>query len=266
MEKELISLALKAGDAIRAVYESGNWEQTEKEDRSPLTEADRASHSILCEGLAKIETGVPILSEESEKVPWEIRKHWDDYFLVDPLDGTREFVRKVPEFAINIARIHKGRAILGLIHSPLTQITYFAQRNEGIFRWNHRSREQVIVENRPGVQVLLSHTDRTPDLDLLISKLPDCSVLRMGSSLKFSAVAEGKADFYPRLKPSMEWDTASGTILVEESGGLMCDLNGKRIEYNRQDMLNPPFYVMGKNFFNKFPDWERNLIIKERDH
>jgi 3'(2'), 5'-bisphosphate nucleotidase len=263
MEKELVELALKAGDAIRGVYERGNWEQTEKEDRSPLTEADRASHAILCEGLVKIEPGIPILSEESEKVSWDIRKTWDDYFLVDPLDGTREFVRKIPEFAINIAWIQNGRAILGLIHSPLTQITYFARTGEGIFRWDHNHRERITVENSTGLRVLLSHTDRTPDLDVLIRKLPDSSVLRMGSSLKFSEVAQGKADFYPRLKPSMEWDTASGTVLVEESGGLMCDLNGNRIEYNRQDMLNPPFYVMGKNFFNKFPDWKRNLIKEE---
>jgi 3'(2'), 5'-bisphosphate nucleotidase len=260
MEKELVDLVNKSGAVIRGVFERGTWEQTEKEDRSPLTEADRASHSILCEGLTQIEPGVPILSEESETVPYEVRKNWDDYFLVDPLDGTREFVRRVPEFAVNIARVRKGRVILGLIHSPLSGITYFAQLGEGAVCWNQSQRRQIMVQSSPGIRVLLSHTDRTPDLDVLMKKLGSPQVVRMGSSLKFTAVADGSADFYPRLKPSMEWDTAPGTILVEETGGIMCDLNGDRIVYNRQDMLNPPFFVMSKNFLEKFSDWKTKLI------
>jgi len=260
MEKELIDLATRAGNAIRTVFDRGVWEQTEKEDHSPLTEADRASHTILCEGLTRIRPGIPILSEESEKVPFEIRKNWDDYFLIDPLDGTREFVLKIPEFAINIALIHKGRPILGLIHTPLEGISYFARSGEGAFRWHNNERKPIVNRTVPGIRVLLSHTDLTSDLDVLLSKFPDRSVLRMGSSLKFCAVSEGKADFYPRLKPSMEWDTAAGAVLVEESGGIMCDLNGLRIEYNRQIMLNPPFYVMGKSFLEKHDDWRQTLI------
>jgi 3'(2'), 5'-bisphosphate nucleotidase len=253
MEKDLILLARKAGNVIRTVYESGNYQETRKEDRSFLTEADRASHDLLCEGISKLFPGTPMLSEESEKVPYDVRRNWSEYFLIDPLDGTREFVHRIPEFAINIAIIRDGRAVLGLIHLPLEGTSYFAASGEGAFRWNGDLREQITSVSGDGVRVLLSRTDRSAELDALIGRFHNSSVLRMGSSLKFCAVAEGRADFYPRLKPSMEWDTAAGAILVEESGGRMCETNGERIDYNRQDMLNPPFYVMGKTFIEKFP-------------
>ena len=263
MEQELISLARKAGDAVRAVYEKGTWETTFKSDKSPLTEADHASHGILTEGLSAIAPGVPILSEESEEISYETRKDWEYYFLIDPVDGTREFVAKIPEFAINVALIHKNRPVLGIIHSPLEGITYYAKKGSGAYRISkEREMLPIMSEVSPHIRVLLSHTDKTPDLDELMKKLTDPVITRMGSSLKFSAVAEGRADFYPRLKPSMEWDTASGTILVEESGGMVCELTGERIEYNRQVMLNPPFFVLGKLMFQKMPDWKEKLFEK----
>ncbi|MCI0413492.1 3'(2'),5'-bisphosphate nucleotidase CysQ [bacterium] len=261
MEEELVSLARKAGKAVREVFEKGTWETTFKSDQSPLTEADRASHRILTEGLSLIAPGVPILSEEAEQISYEIRKDWEYYFLIDPVDGTREFVRKVPEFAINVALIQKGRPIVGIVHSPLEGISYYARRGSGAYRIGE-NREALPVgrEDSDRIRVLLSHTDKTPGLNELMKKLPDPTVARMGSSLKFCAVAEGKADFYPRLKPSMEWDTAAGTILVEESGGIVCELTGERIEYNRQVMLNPPFFVLGKSLFQKMPDWKERLF------
>ena len=261
MQNELISLAVIAGDAIKEVYDRGNWEMVLKADRSPLTEADRASHAILCEGLARIAPRIPVLSEESDVIPFDIRKHWESYFLIDPLDGTREFVARIPEFAINIALISKGHPVIGLIHSPLERTTLFAEKGRGVLKVKDGSiRVPVNGPSQSVVRVLLSHTDHTRDLGPLLAKLPEHTVVRMGSSLKFCDVAEGKADFYPRLKPSMEWDTASGTILVEESGGVVCDLSGTRIEYNRQDMLNPPFFVMGKAFIEKLPDWEKRFL------
>ena len=261
MEQELIALARKAGEAVRAVYEKGIWETTFKSDRSPLTEADHASHGILVEGLSVIAPGVPILSEEAEEIPYETRKNWEYYFLIDPVDGTREFVKKIPEFAINVALIHQGRPVVGITHSPLEGITYYAKKGSGAYRiGKDREMLPVAAQASARIRVLLSHTDKTPDLDALIKKLINPSVARMGSSLKFCAVAEGKADFYPRLKPSMEWDTASGTILVEESGGMVCELSGEIIEYNRQVMLNPPFFVLGKSLFEKMPDWKEKLF------
>ncbi len=263
MENELIALAIMAGDAIREVYERGTWTMTLKSDHSPLTEADHASNRILCEGLSRIAPRIPILSEESEEIPYETRKSWDSYFLIDPLDGTREFVAKIPEFAVNIALIQKDRPIIGVIHSPLERMTYFAQKGKGAFRVkDHRESLPVSTPVSHHVRVLLSHTDETPELDQLLTKIPEHTVTRMGSSLKFCAVAEGKGDFYPRLKPSMEWDTAAGTMLVEESGGIVCGLKGGRIEYNRQDMLNPPFFVMGNSLFEKLPDWKKRFFDK----
>ncbi len=255
MEKELISLARTAGDAIRMVYESGNYQETRKEDQSFLTEADRSSHEILCEGLTKLFPAVPILSEESERVAYDVRKKWSEYFLIDPLDGTREFVHRIPEFAINVAMIRQGHPVLGLIHSPLGGETYFATSGGGAYRWTGNEREKISSVSGDGTRVLLSRTDRSEEVDKLLARFHQPAVSRMGSSLKFCAVAEGRVDFYPRLKPSMEWDTAAGAILVEESGGAMCELNGKRIEYNREDMLNPPFFVMGKTFIEKFPNF-----------
>ena len=261
MQKELISLARIAGDAIRAVYERGTWETTFKADESPLTEADRASHQILCEGLTKLEPGVPILSEESDEIPYEIRKNWSGYYLVDPLDGTREFEARIPEFAINIAFIEGGAPVMGLIYSPLERTALFAQKNCGLFKITQSETAPVIFSNeRASLSLLLSHTDSSPGLDRLLAKTPDPVITRMGSSLKFCAIAESKADFYPRLKPSMEWDTAAGTILIQEAGGLMCQLNGRPIEYNRQDMLNPPFFAMAKSLFEKLPDWQERFF------
>jgi 3'(2'), 5'-bisphosphate nucleotidase len=232
-----------------------------KEDQSPLTEADRASHHILVEGLSRIAPGIPVLSEEAAEVPYETRRNWETYFLIDPVDGTREFVAKIPEFAINIALIQNGHPVIGVTHSPLEGATYFAEAGKGAYKiTNGRRRLPLHIKESERTKVLLSHTDKTPELDMLISKLPSPEVVRMGSSLKFCAVAEGTADFYPRLKPSMEWDTASGTILIEEAGGIVCQLSGKRIEYNRQDMLNPPFYVVGKSMSEKMPDWKKILL------
>jgi 3'(2'), 5'-bisphosphate nucleotidase len=262
VEQALVALAQMAGDAILGVYERGNWEMTLKSDRSPLTDADRASHDILCDGLAQIFPGIPILSEESDGISYDQRKDWDTFFLIDPLDGTREFVAKIPEFAINIALVEKGHPIAGIVHSPLHRTTYYAEKGKGAWRIREGRESLRASSNTANVmRVLLSRTDESSDLDRLLHTLPEPIVSRMGSSLKFSAVASGVADFYPRLKPSMEWDTASGTILVQESGGLMCGLNGELIEYNREDMLNPPFFAFGPSFFDKMPDWKKLLSI-----
>ncbi len=252
-----------AGDAVREVYLRGTYEKTLKKDHSFLTEADRASNNILCEGLSKIAPGIPILSEESEDVPYEVRKEWEYYFLIDPVDGTREFVAGIPEFAVNVALIHNGKPVLGLVHSPLSMITYAASRGRGAYKIEEKCQRLPLSNGEFGrVRVLLSQTDHSPGLSALISGIPNADVSRLGSSLKFCAVAEGIADFYPRLKPSMEWDTAAGAILVEESGGLICEPSGAVIDYNRPNMLNPPFYALGKFLFEKMPDWKALLIKK----
>ena len=252
----LMPFVKQASDAILAVYRS-DFGHTLKADHSPLTEADQNSQKILMDGLNRVAPGVPVISEEAEQIVYAVRKDWENYFLVDPLDGTREFVDKIPEFAINIAFIHRQRPVFGLIHSPNENLTYIAEQGSGAFLLGEKKVRLPRVEhNGDEVRVLLSRTDFSSELDSLMGRIGNHSVTRCGSSLKFCRIAEGAADFYPRLKGSMEWDTASGAILVEETGGLMCDLSGAPIKYNREDPLNPPFFCMSAHFLQTHPDWK----------
>ncbi len=251
----LLPFVKGASEAILGVYRS-DFGHTLKADHSPLTEADQKSQKILMEGLHTVAPDIPVISEEAEQIPYAIRKEWEHYFLIDPLDGTREFVEKIPEFAINIALIHRQRPVFGLIHSPIENLTYIAELGSGAFLLSEQKIRLPRAENHSReVRVLLSRTDSSPDLDSLMERIGNHSVTRCGSSLKFCRIAEGAADFYPRLKGSMEWDTASGAILVEESGGLMCDLSGRPIKYNREDPLNPPFFCMSAHFLGTHPNW-----------
>lgn len=259
--ESLLPYVREAADAICSVYAKSKIETALKEDRSPLTEADRASQRILLEGISAIAPGIPILSEEMEAVPYSERKDWELYFLIDPLDGTREFVKRIPEFAINVALIRKGRPVQGIVHSPLDQISYVAEEGSGAYRFekDQRIRLPQIRKDRE-VRILISRTDHSAELDALLSLIPGGVVQRTGSSLKFCRVAEGAADFYPRLKPSMEWDTAAGTILVQESGGQLTRTDGSELLYNREILLNPPFFATGRNFEEKVPDAKRVLF------
>lgn len=255
----LIPLVRQASDAILSVY-CTDFEHTLKADRSPLTEADRSSQQILMDGIRAIAPGIPIISEEAEQIPYAERKGWEDYFLIDPLDGTREFVKKIPEFAINVALIHRQRPVFGLIHSPNEGLTYLAESGSGAYVYNSKiTRLPRFPSGGDKLRVFLSRTDFSPELDSLLQAIGNHSVTRLGSSLKFCRIAEGAGDFYPRLKGSMEWDTASGAILVDEAGGLMCDLSGLPISYNRENPLNPPFFCMSPSFLKKFPDWKNQF-------
>jgi 3'(2'), 5'-bisphosphate nucleotidase len=252
----LLPYVRKASEAILAVYRT-EFEHTLKADRSPLTEADKRSHQILLEGLHAVAPGIPVVSEEAAQIPYAVRRQWEDYFLVDPLDGTREFVEKIPEFAINIALIHKQRPVFGLIHSPNENLTYIAEKGGGAFLAGSPDIRlpRFLLEERV-TRVFLSRTDSSSQLDGLMQRIRNHLVTRCGSSLKFCRIAEGAGDFYPRLKGSMEWDTASGAILVEEAGGLMCDLKSQPILYNREDPLNPPFFCMSRSFLQNNPNWK----------
>lgn len=257
-----VPLVRRAGEAILDVYAT-DFEHSLKADRSPLTEADKRSQSILFDGIRAVAPDIPIISEEAEQVEYAVRKDWEHYFLIDPLDGTREFVKKIPEFAINVALIEKQRPVLGVIHSPNENLTYIARRGSGAFVLNS---QKSPLPRFPAIsdetRVLLSRTDFSPELDALLGRIRNHSVTRCGSSLKFCRIAEGAADFYPRLKGSMEWDTAAGAILVEEAGGLMCDLSGNPIFYNRENSLNPSFFAMSAAFLRNFPDWKTLLPAK----
>ncbi len=261
--QSLIPLICEAGDSVRAIYDRGTVEYSLKEDRSFLTEADHASQRILAEGLAAIAPDIPVLSEEAKAVEYSIRKNWEEYFLIDPVDGTREFVKRIPEFTVNIALIRRGRPVIGLVHLPMERITYIGEDGAGAYRIKQTAERLPLKSGgNARLTVLLSRTDFSPPLENLLMKLSNPDVKRMGSSLKFCLVAEGFADLYPRLKPSMEWDTAAGTVVVEQSGGIVCDLSGGDILYNREDLVNPPFYVGSKYLEDKIPDWKGLLLEK----
>ncbi len=259
--QSLLPLICKAGDAVRAIYERGSVEYSLKDDKSFLTEADRVSQRLLIDGLAALVPGIPILSEEAKAVEYSIRKNWEEYFLIDPIDGTREFVKRIPEFTVNIALVRRGRPVIGLIHVPMERVTYLAEEGAGAFRMKQTSERLPLKSTvNEKLTVLLSRTDFSPPLEQLLAKLSNPDVKRIGSSLKFCLVAEGVGDFYPRLKPSMEWDTAAGTLIVEQSGGAVCDLSGGTILYNRENLVNPPFFVSGKYLEDKLPYWKRALL------
>ncbi|MHB1300981.1 MAG: 3'(2'),5'-bisphosphate nucleotidase CysQ [Burkholderiales bacterium] len=240
-----ISLAKDAGAAIMAIY-ANPIEVLSKPDASFLTEADLASHHIISEGLAKITPGWPVLSEESSEISFEQRKDWKIYWLIDPLDGTREFVNRNGEFTVNIALVEDGFPVLGVVYAPAIDRLYHASRGCGaILEAAGKSSGMAASGHEGKIRVVASRSHRGEKLDAFLEKIGDHECLSMGSSLKFCLVAEGAADLYPRLGPTMEWDTAAAQCIVEEAGGAVTDLAGNRLRYNKPDLHNPEFMVAG---------------------
>lgn len=258
----LLPIVQEAGNTILSMYE-GSCKHILKKGRSPLTEANEASHRIILKGLAQVAPDIPVMSEEGEAIAYEERKKWEYYFLIDPLDGTKEFIEKRPEFTVNVALIRQNKPVMGIIHLPISGATYMAQKDGGAYLMNGTMKRLPILENRSDlVNIVISRRDSCETLKRLLVVLPRFNIQPMGSSLKFCLVAEGVSDFYPRTKPSMEWDTAAGEIIVEEAGGSVYESNGERISYNRENLLNSPFHVFSKVFTEKVRDWKDLLFSK----
>jgi 3'(2'), 5'-bisphosphate nucleotidase len=243
----LLALARQAGAAIMRVY-SEDFAVSHKDDRTPLTEADMASHNLIVAGLAKLAPEIPVLSEESANVPWEERSRWERYWLVDPLDGTREFINKNGEFTVNIALIEFGEPLLGIVYAPALDEMYYGVRGVGAFVCDGDSRVPIAVR-RPAVSPLRVAASRS-HLDLrssaTIDRMGDTTLLGMGSSLKFCRMAEARLDVYPRFAPTSEWDTAAGQCVLECAGGAVLTLDGAPLRYNTKDsLLNPHFLALG---------------------
>ncbi len=240
-------IARQAGESILAIYEQG-FEVLEKDDRSPLTEADMAAHRLIVSALKELTPSLPVLSEESEQIPYAVRAGWRTYWLVDPLDGTREFVKRNGEFTVNIALIHDNEPVLGVVHAPVLGVCYQAARGLGAQRLTAEGEPEALRisrrRTRPVVAGSRSHgTERMADF---LAGLGEHEYLSMGSSLKFCLVAEGRADIYPRLGPTSEWDTAAAQCIVTEAGGLVLDLQGHPLRCNTgESLLNPEFIVVG---------------------
>ena len=244
----LVRLAREAGDAILEVYAT-DFDVQSKEDESPLTQADLASHRRILAGLAQLTPNLPIISEESGLPAFSERSRWPRYWLIDPLDGTKEFVNRNGEFTVNIALIEHGEPVLGVVRVPVQDKTYVGCRGRGAeIRLGHREPMRIRVADACAspVRVVGSRSHRGSSLDAFISNVGDCELVPMGSSLKFCVVAEGGADVYPRLGPTSEWDTAAAQAVVEQAGGSVLRLDGKPMMYNQKDeILNPYFMVSG---------------------
>jgi 3'(2'), 5'-bisphosphate nucleotidase len=244
----VVATAEQAGAAILDVYAT-NFDVEAKDDDSPLTQADMSAHRRILEGLRALTPDMPIISEESGLPDFDIRRSWKRYWLVDPLDGTREFVNRNGEFTVNIALIEGHRPVLGVVHVPVTGKTYIGCTGRGAecrsAGCDHRPL-QVALESASPVRVVGSRSHRGASLDGFLEKLGDFEMVPMGSSLKFCVVAEGEADIYPRLGPTSEWDTAAAQAVVEQAGGTVLQLDGNPLVYNaKQDILNPHFMVVG---------------------
>lgn len=255
---EVVRLAQRAGDAILSVY-GEQFEVTHKTDQSPLTQADLRSHHILVEGLRALAPNVPVLSEEDSEIAFEQRRQWPRYWLIDPLDGTKEFVSRNGEFTVNVALIDNHVPVLGVVHVPVTGTTYTGQAGVGAFKHVSGAQTEQLQVRTPAatpLRIVGSRSHRGDSLDKFLPQLEPYEMVAVGSSLKFCLVAEGSADFYPRLGPTSEWDTAAAQAVVEAAGGAVITTDGKRLSYNtKAELLNPHFLVFG----DRTRDWVRIL-------
>lgn len=240
-------LARKAGVEISAVY-AETFEVTRKADQSPLTLADMRAHHVIVQGLKALTPDIPVLSEEDSDISYDVRRQWSRYWLVDPLDGTKEFVSRNGEFTVNIALIDDHAPVLGVVHVPVTDTTYAGEAGRGATRRIGSGAATPIQVCVPAPEILRVVGSRSHAVDLSrhLPRLGAHTLLSIGSSLKFCLVAEGSADFYPRFGPTSEWDTAAAQAVVEAAGGEVVKTNGERLSYNtKADLLNPHFLVYG---------------------
>ena len=246
--------ARSAGEAILEVYGEADFGIETKSDDSPLTRADLAAHHRILSALNKAFPEIPVLSEESDHITFETRRHWQQFFMVDPLDGTKEFISRNGEFTVNIALIESGEPVLGVVYVPVTGVLFAGDRTNGT-AFREEAGETREIKTRPldpdsGLTVVASRRHGGEALARCLALLDEhfdsVHTTNMGSSLKFCLIASGEADFYPRLAPTSEWDTAAAQAIVESAGGRVVDLTLVPLRYNqRAEILNPYFYVMG---------------------
>ncbi len=241
---DVIDASQQAGQAILDIYHSDDFGVTIKQDDSPLTRADLAAHASLCESLQLIDPDIPVLSEESAHISFDERRRWPCYWLVDPLDGTKEFIKRNGEFTVNIALIENNRPVLGVVHVPVTNTTYAAACGVGALKDGQPIHIRTPATTPPVVVGSRSHASEA--LHDYLQRLGPHQITPMGSSLKLCRVAEGLADIYPRLGPTSEWDTAAAHCVLEQAGGQVLTREGQPLRYGHKDsLLNPHFFACG---------------------
>lgn len=249
---EVSKIALEAGKAIMDIYENAPDVQIEqKSDQSPLTLADKASNQVICSGLEALAVKYPIVSEENKAIPYELRKTFEYHWVVDPLDGTKEFIKRNGEFTVNIALVHQQMPILGVVYSPCLNELYWAVKHEGAFLQKDGQTQRIEAlafgMKDPALKVVCSRSHMNEPTKQFINQLDTPHLVSIGSSLKFLLLAKGEAHIYPRLGPTMEWDTAAAQIVLEEAGGSVIDENTNApLKYNKENLLNPYFIAYGK--------------------
>jgi 3'(2'), 5'-bisphosphate nucleotidase len=258
------AIARRAAEAILAVY-AQDFEVVCKDDDSPVTAADLAAQHVIEEGLHALAPGIPVISEEALAAPWAERRTWRRYWLVDPLDGTREFVKRNGEFTVNIALVEDHRSVLGVVLAPVTGDLYAAAAGEGA--WRQRTpdamRERLSTRRADGLLMVTgSRSYGTGRTMALLNRLGEHETFALGSSLKFCVIARGDADIYLRLGATSEWDTAAAQCVLEEAGGAVLDLAGRPFRYNTRDsLINPEFIACGDTTI----DWPSRLIDPEEN-
>mmetsp|Transcript_30816 Transcript_30816/g.68267 ORF Transcript_30816/g.68267 Transcript_30816/m.68267 type:complete len:306 (+) Transcript_30816:120-1037(+) len=268
--EEVISAAQAAGKAILDIYSSevSKWDVELKSDNSPLTRADKEANKVICAALQRITPHIPIVTEEAAVPPYSVRQKFQYYWLVDPLDGTKEFLKRNGEFTVNIALVQKDVPVLGVVHVPCQGKTYWAVKDKGAWLRQAKGQQERIkcaefsIEDA-GLRIVASSSHQSKETEEFVSLFKTPEFMQVGSSLKLLMVAEGAAHIYPRMAPCCEWDTAAADIIVREAGGVvlqagLCDGNGKGLEdwktalmkeqpliYNKENILNPFFVVFG---------------------
>ena len=242
---DLKALVERAGDAVMSIYDT-DFRVLEKDNKTPLTEADLAANAIIKKGLREI-SDYPHLSEEDKHIDWQQRQQWHRYWLIDPIDGTKEFIKKNDEFTINIALIESGKAIMSVVYAPALETLYYAAHNYGAWKQNAAGVQELSLqldEQHMPTRALISRSHKSREADLLSAIYPRMEIIKMGSSLKLCAVADGQADLYLRLGPTSEWDTGAAQCIVESAGGYVLTSDLQALRYNQKEcILNPAFIV-----------------------
>ncbi|MCD8524729.1 MAG: 3'(2'),5'-bisphosphate nucleotidase CysQ [Gammaproteobacteria bacterium] len=243
--ENVVDIAVAAGQAILPIYAQNTIELVHKKDGSPLTVADRLAHDMIISRLSVLTPNIPVLSEESSENDIQERQQWPTLWLVDPLDGTKEFIHRTDEFTVNIALIINHQPVLGVVYAPALALLYYGMDGFGAYKkYDHQIKK---IFSRPCHhlwRVVASRRHGAEELDRFLEQLSAYTLVKTGSSLKICLVAEGRADLYPRLSPTSEWDTAAGHAIIKNAGGILCDADYRSFQYNKRDtLLNGPFMV-----------------------
>ena len=248
-EQKIIAIAKSAGNAILEIYNHADFSKVVdfKGDDSPLTLGDKASHEVIMKELGALHPEIPIISEEGKDIPYEKRKDYEIFWLIDPLDGTKEFIKRNGEFTVNIALIANGQPVFGVVHVPTLNLTYYGGTQMGAYVIDNGHSRPITVNNKQTDRVAVrSKSHASPEEEEVLARYQATESISRGSSLKFCMVAEGKADIYYRHGPTMEWDTAAGQAVVEAAGGkVFVGTSDQVFTYNKESLLNSSFLCLG---------------------